>query len=142
MDFSDLYNLMQLESKRKQLFDLDHFVHTLTSYEEYTFAERMEQKFIDLELKALTERFQNLSREERVLKLAENKLPAIDDTHQVGDEEEITSKHKYCDMDLIILDDEGHDTPFINLTEGNVPEEVEEKEDDKEDENQEDDDDE
>src|SRR6266496_948784 len=72
-----------------------------------------------------------------VLKLAENKLPAIDDTNQIGDEEEITSKHKYCDMDLIILDDEGHDTPFINLFEGNVPEEVEEKED--EDENKDDD---
>src|SRR6266496_1647472 len=72
-----------------------------------------------------------------VLKLAENKLPAIDDTHQIGDEEEIISKHKYCDMDLIILDDEGHDTPFINLSEGNVPEEVEEKED--EDENKDDD---
>src|SRR6266496_3815964 len=38
MDFSDLYNLMQIESRRKQLFDLDHFVHTLTSYEEYSFA--------------------------------------------------------------------------------------------------------
>ena len=63
MDFLDLYNLMQIESRRKQLFDLDHFVHTMTSYEEYSFAERMEQKFIDLELKALTERFQNLSRE-------------------------------------------------------------------------------
>src|SRR6266496_2319044 len=62
-----------------------------------------------------------------VLKLAENKLPAIDDTNQIGDEEEIISKHKYCDMALIILDDEGHDTPFINLSEGNVPEEVEEK---------------
>src|SRR6266496_3094553 len=96
----------------------------------------MEQKFIDLELKALTERFQNLSREERVLKLAENKLPTIDDTHQVGDEEEITSKNKYCDMDLIILDDEGHDNPFINLSEGNIPEEVEEKDD--EDENKDD----
>ena len=84
-NFSDLFNLMQLESKRKTLFDLDHFVHTLASYEEYSFAERMEQKFIDLEMKALTERFQNLSREERVLKLAENKLPSIDDTHQIGD---------------------------------------------------------
>src|SRR6266496_3536319 len=138
MDFSDLYSMMQIESRRKQLFDLDHFVQTLTSYEEYSFAERMQQKFIDLELQALTERFQNLSRDERMLKLADNKLPAIDDTHHIGDEEEITSKHKYCDMDLIILDDdEGHDTSFINLTEGNEPEGVEGKED--EDENQDDD---
>src|SRR6266498_2965655 len=53
MDFSDLYSMMQIESRRKQLFDLDHFVHTLTSYEEYSFAERMQQKFIDLELQAL-----------------------------------------------------------------------------------------
>src|SRR6266496_328371 len=95
-----------METKRKSLFALDLFVHSLTSYEDYTFAELMGQKFIEKEMAALTNRFRNLSREEKTLKLAKNKLPGLDDAQNVTDEQEVTSNLNFHDIDLIILDED------------------------------------
>src|SRR6266496_2291704 len=108
-----------METKRKSLFALDLFVHSLTSYEDYTFAELMGQEFIEKEMAALTNRFRNLSREEKTLKLAENKLPALDDAQNVTDEQEVTSKLNFHDIDLIILDEDNI------LPEENHPEHIE-----------------
>ena len=66
----------------------------------------MGQEFIEKEMVALTDRFKNMSMEEKTLKLVENKLPALDDAQNVTDEQEVTSKLNFHDIDLIILDED------------------------------------